>query len=212
MEKQKINKIEMIDAAEREQSLLNRISSDFSGNIDKEKAKFIERCMSENLNHARHVENERITFNSVFMAMTAGAMAFLSANNEPRVAGVLSIGMFFACVIAFTLTIRWSNAFDRHLHYAMDCYVILHNYYFNAITVENNKIENASDLDEKTLLEAEKEKIGGLNEYPLYCFKIRNPIIFKKHFFTINTKKLYYAFYTIILVMLLCSVIHSFGK
>ena len=36
---------------------------------------YIKTCFSENLSHARHVENERLTFTSIYIAMVIGAVA-----------------------------------------------------------------------------------------------------------------------------------------
>ena len=45
--------------------------------IDPEKYDFIRSCMQENLQHARHVENERISFHGFYAALSAGALAFI---------------------------------------------------------------------------------------------------------------------------------------
>ena len=39
-----------------------------------EQIAYLQHCVSENLNHARHVENERLTFTSIYIAMVIGAV------------------------------------------------------------------------------------------------------------------------------------------
>lgn len=197
----------ILDSIEYQNSWRRRMKRNFLHNMNEEKALFVARCMSENLSHARHVENERITFNSVFMAMTAGAMAFAATTDNHVTVGGLIIGMIISCFIAWTLTVRWSNSFERHLHYAKECYIILYKYYFRPYNKRRKKLSSnkkfsrnhstwkelkppketsfePEDEDGKIIWEqAIKEKIGGLRDYPLYCFKIRNPIInFEKPF------------------------------
>ena len=44
--------------------------------LDENQVSFLSQCMTENLEHARHVENERLTFNSIFLALVAGLCQF----------------------------------------------------------------------------------------------------------------------------------------
>ncbi len=73
--------------------------------------------MTENLEHARHVENERLTFNSIFLALAAGALAFAGAFNS-FVAFCIYFSLTMAGFLSMILTARWNNAFNRHLYYA----------------------------------------------------------------------------------------------
>lgn len=79
--------------------------------LTEEQADFITACMSENLEHARHVENERLTFNSIFLALVAGAMALSGSLNA-----VMTFAMYLFLTIAgflsIVLTARWNNAFQ----------------------------------------------------------------------------------------------------
>ena len=47
--------------------------------LSEEQISFLQNCMNENLNHARHVENERLTFNSILLALIAGVLAIASS-------------------------------------------------------------------------------------------------------------------------------------
>ncbi len=68
--------------------------------LTEEQAEFITACMSENLEHARHVENERLTFNSIFLALVAGAMALSGSLNA-----VMTFAMYLFLTIAGFLSI-----------------------------------------------------------------------------------------------------------
>lgn len=222
----------ILDDIEFKNSWRRRMKSDFLRNMNEEKALFVARCMSENLSHARHVENERITFNSVFMAMTAGAMAFASVTDSDHfAAGCLTLGMLIACMIAWKLTVRWSNAFDRYLHYAKECYIILYKYYFRPFNKRRKKLykgqkflkcesvtktprirtENPPEDKKKRFIweQSLKEKVEGLRDSPLYCFKIRNPIHeyrSSQRVFLTSTRTLYHWFYFVVMAMLFFSL------
>ena len=131
------------------------------------RVEFIYRCFVENLNHARHVEIERLTFNSFYFALAVGVMAFVPKKGEDRGTWlIMCIGVFFAGYISITLTKRWNNAYDRHYTYAKRCYKQLHNLYLSTKKEEGVKEEDDS-LD--------KEFFEELSNYPLYCFDIRSP-------------------------------------
>ena len=64
------------DNLTNEHSLWKRLDGQ---KLNESQINFLQNCMIENLNHARHAENERLTFNSIFLALVAGALAFASA-------------------------------------------------------------------------------------------------------------------------------------
>ena len=49
--------------------------NDYEKDRRAEQIAYLQHCVSENLNHARHVENERLTFTSIYIAMVIGAVA-----------------------------------------------------------------------------------------------------------------------------------------
>ena len=57
---------EKLDDYTFKHSLWNRFEEH---ELSENQANFLSQCMSENLEHARHVENERLTFNSIFLAL-----------------------------------------------------------------------------------------------------------------------------------------------
>ena len=166
--------------------------------LSENQANFLSQCMSENLEHARHVENERLTFNSIFLALVAGAMAF--GNALPAI--ILFLIYFFLMIAEFLsmiLTVRWNNAFDRHIFYAQKCYKLLHINLFG-------KVEEAVESWETP------ESIDDLDEIPMYCFKIQRPIAhtkFGNKIFSFRTRHLYIAFYWVVQILIIfCAVLN----
>lgn len=97
---------------------------------------FISNMLAENLNHARHVENERVQYHTIFIAFYIGALAWYVdtlTNSETAQSNLLRFiifcGLAVFSLISWTLNERWSNAFDRHMSYAKGCYYLLHKYY-----------------------------------------------------------------------------------
>ena len=203
---------------EKQYSLWENISS-LPANIDSSYIDFLQTCMVENLNHSRHVENERLTFNTVFLALVAGVLTFASTDFINNIHPMLDFGLYLSITIAgflsMLLTIRWNNAFKRHQYYAQKCYILIHNHYFNKIE-QDIKTKNAmnstelSDEDKKF-----KERIKGLYGMPAYSFGIHNPIPFTPlgdYLYKANTKLLYNIFYlTIQIVLVTCTVLSFKG-
>lgn len=162
---------------------------------------FISQCMTENLEHARHVENERLTFNSIFLALVAGALAFADSF-QPMIA----IGIYFVLALAgflsIVLTARWNNAFNRHQFYAQQCYRLLHINLFG---------KGEALAGERT----NPEEIEGIDEIPLYSFRIHKPVPYTKLgelLYKPRTRNLYIAFYWIIQALLIASIIFELFK
>lgn len=87
-------------------------------------------CFSENLNHARHVENERLTFNSIYMVTVGGFMAFFSQidfhDMHLLILSIfINVFMLFIGVLGILLSLRWESAFKAHLKSAEDNHKIL---------------------------------------------------------------------------------------
>lgn len=164
--------------------------------LNENQCNFLSQCMTENLEHARHVENERLTFNSIFLALVAGAFAFGTA-----LPPLISFGMYFFLTIAgflsIILTTRWNNAFDRHIFYAQKCYKLLH-------------INLFGDVEESSENWETSESIDYLNEIPMYCFKIRSPIAHTRLgdlLYKPRTRQLYITFYWIVQILLIACTI-----
>ena len=99
---------------------------------------FLENCMNENLFHARHVENERLTFNSFFVGLTAGALAFLlQIRDYKRMAIMICIVMILCAILNILLTYRWNFCYRRHMFYAKECYKTMHIMLFDKSDKDN---------------------------------------------------------------------------
>ena len=198
LKKQYKNKKQALDDYTFHHSLWKR----FEGReLDENQCNFLSLCMTENLEHARHVENERLTFNSIFLALVAGAMAFAD-NLHPTIAFGIYLFMTIAGFLSMVLTTRWNNAFDRHLFYAQKCYKLLHINLFGKVEAEDEDWETP-------------ESIEFLNEMPMYCFRINRPIAYTKLgelMYKPRTRQLYMLFYWIIQVLLIACTIMELLK
>lgn len=176
----------------------------YRSGFDEGRVNFIYHCFIENLNHARHVENERLTFNSIYFAITVGTIAVAPKSGDLNpLWGCVYLCVFFAGIISITLTRRWNNSFDRHYKYAKRCYKLLYDLYFGE---ESSKSTSQGEMD--------KEFLKEVNQFPLYCFSIRNPVYgyvcIREH--KISTKTLYLMFCYLIQAVVLIVAVYSFRK
>ena len=169
------------------------VRENWTGDDDR-KYEFTAMLMEQNLEHARHVENERMQFHTVFIAFYIGVLAWIFSDGSVRYDSWVTIfveaGLIFFSLIAWTLNERWSNAFDRHLTYAKGCYYLLHKSVFGVddsrrIDDEVIKKLKRSHKDFKEYLEIEamptdfddeSAEGGVLDVLPLYSFRINNPV------------------------------------
>lgn len=86
---------------------------------------YLLQMMSENLNQARHAENERMMFVTLFAALVGGVLAIISEMDNPFFASVTIILLAVLNVICHILTQRWNNVFKAHWHAAQQigCYL-----------------------------------------------------------------------------------------
>lgn len=70
--------------------------------------------IKENLNQARHVENERITFVSFLSALIGAALAVVSEMSNFVFSALLLVVMIGAELLCITLTKRWNKVFQGH--------------------------------------------------------------------------------------------------
>lgn len=156
--------------------------------ITESQAEFFMTCLSENLAHARHVEMERLTFMSIYMAVVAGALAFVYGIGN----GVIRIGMtallIVIGVITLLLTKRWRDAFNEYKEEARTCYHLWFGGLFPA------EVQGRSpDSGEK------------LPHY-LYAFDVKRPSMVGG--FRIRTDRVIRAFNLVILALLIVSLIY----
>ena len=82
---------------------------------------YLKHCVSENLGHARHVENERLTFTSIYIATVIGAVAVIFGLDDRRIAVIVSAVLALFGLMAMLLNMRWQGVFDDHMHMAEQC-------------------------------------------------------------------------------------------
>ena len=92
---------------------------------EKDLVPFLSDCMKENLNHARHVENEIHSFTGVYMAVVAGLLAFNFSNSDTGMTIALYVIQLIAGGIALGLIHRWYGVFDNHSRAAQNAYYTL---------------------------------------------------------------------------------------
>ena len=172
---------------------------------------FLMSCFEQNLEHARHVENERLTFNSIYMALVGGVLAFVYSTEVKYV--MFSVGVTVLLIItgfiAMLLTKRWDHTFDRHIEYAKGCYRLDHQSLFP---------DDLDDEDENNEDAAASEWINGVNGLPAYAFRPKNPE--SKHdsgpvaamanyvYSTFRTRRLFKYFYWLIQLVLIASMVY----
>lgn len=145
----------------------------YAGDDDEVKSRidFLTVCFQENLNHARHVENERLTFATIYMALVGGGLAILFSMKILLLSTFMTIALVLTGIIALTLTRRWDNVFDRYMLYARGTYCAVHRALFKP-----EDRENASELDDdKKIFVPEKEDIDGIIGSPAFCFSPDDP-------------------------------------
>ena len=123
---------------------------DHDDEYDDSQESFIQTVMQENLNHARHVENERMSLLVGITALVAGVLAvggsmlttaLEEAAEHGKLASVVEFGTIFLVLFVTALVLwlckrlnsRWNMTFDKHMFYAKSCYFLLHrsNFEFN---------------------------------------------------------------------------------
>lgn len=92
---------------------------------------FIQACMEQNLEHLRHVENERLSFTSIYMALVAGAYAFIFGLEEKLISIFILIGLLILGALVLVLIIKWNKAFCQHRENAKRDYELLRKHLFN---------------------------------------------------------------------------------
>lgn len=82
---------------------------------------YIKTCFSENLRHARHVENERLSFTSIYIALVVGAVAVVFGLDNNWIAFSVAAVLTVLGAMAMLLNMRWQEVFSRHMEKAKAC-------------------------------------------------------------------------------------------
>lgn len=108
-----------------EEELSNINAEQVDDNLADRQVEFLTNCMEQNLEHARHVENERMNFIQIHLVLVGGVLAFLSQSAlETRNIAVLIILVAVTLLGGFVkaLISRWDQVFIAHRACAMYCY------------------------------------------------------------------------------------------
>ncbi len=79
-----------------------------------------------NLEHARHVENERLSFNSIYIAVVAGFFALAFDFGNPLLTMFFIGILLIISLIGFLFTKRWSDVFAGHTEKAKQIALLLY--------------------------------------------------------------------------------------
>ena len=83
------------------------------------KGDFLSTMICQNLDHARHVENERLSFNSIFLAAMAGFVAIaFGALDKPIILYPVLAFLFGLSYIGLIFTERWTAVYKGHFEKA----------------------------------------------------------------------------------------------
>jgi len=195
--------------AEPEKSVLNK--------------EILAELMIANLKHARHVENERLSFNSIYIAVVAGffALAFDFAN---PLLTMFFIGiLLIISIIGFLFTKRWSDVFDEHSRKAQQIALLLYGdeaanegeelvnkyYYFNH---DYRRHTVAVRLDKLRRKEAVRTRREGREPRAVAYAEAEAEINFHSavhRLCVIRTRTLFYLFYGIVVSVLAIFFIYS---
>lgn len=116
---------------------------DYTKEFDDDQKNLIMTSMSENLNHVRHVENERMSLLVGTTALIAGVLSVCSVfisealtdvadgrtwEAASQIAITTAIFLITLAMLRFAknLNKRWNMVYDRHVYYAKICYYLLH--------------------------------------------------------------------------------------
>ncbi|MBQ4370758.1 MAG: hypothetical protein II784_07120 [Oscillospiraceae bacterium] len=166
---------------------------------------FLSDCMKENLNHARHVENEIHAFTGVYMAVVAGLLAFNLSSSDADMRFALYIVMLFAGAIALGLVHRWYKVLDNHTAAAQNIYYALADVHVNG-KYPYTELDRLRELqscrpEQRKALMAKYEKDDRLKA--LYVFSHPRRIDW------LHTRSLVYAFHIAICIVILALFVHT---
>lgn len=176
--------------------------------IRAQKIDFLKTVFSENLSHARHIEVERMTFNSIYTVLIAGIFAFINSNAKSAFLNELILfSGFFTGFILFCVSIRWKDVYNRHLLYAKVSYIYLKDMLFpDEKTVE---MEWCSKYLNEEFKLFDNERI-----FSLYCFKpahITEVGLIHKYKIHFKTYQYFLILDILIEVMILIAFVHIMG-
>lgn len=98
---------------------------------------FLQECMKDNMQHARHVEMERMTLTSIYTAMLGLVLSGIISPTTQTIMTttlmlpeyLLLLMLIFTGIILLILTLKWNVVFNTHKDFAM----ILHDMIVDAL-------------------------------------------------------------------------------
>lgn len=106
---------------------LSQIQSEQSeDNTADRQVEFLTECMEQNLEHARHVEGERMDFIQIHLVLVGGVLAILAESAFDRKSLLVLIILVAITFLGFFIKIlinRWDQVFAAHRSCAMYCYL-----------------------------------------------------------------------------------------
>lgn len=208
--KDKKSEIEVLDYLSFKSIFANFSNSDNDcREIRIQKIDFLKTVFSENLSHARHIEVERMTFNSIYTVLIAGIFAFVNSNAKSAILNELILfSGFFSGFILFCVSIRWKDVYNRHLLYAKVSYIYLNDMLFPDLFSDEKTVEMEGC---SKYLNKEFELFDNERIFSLYCFKpahITEVVPECKHKIYLKTYQYFLILDIIIEVMILIASIY----
>lgn len=190
------------------------------------------KLMIVNVEHARHVENERLNFAYIYIAAIIGFFTFIF--DSKTIVNTIFSSLFLIALgfIGFLLTKRWSDVFDGHMNKAKEIALLI---YGDKDTNENKKdvsllIYGIEDQDKheplynkyyyfkhnyhQRVILRRLKKLGRINPQTTYD-EAAASINFNSKWhlsFQIRTKDLFYLFYFTVICTLCTLLIYSIIK
>lgn len=185
-----------------------------------------------NVEHARHVENERLNFTYIYVAAIIGFFSFIF-NADASLNTIFSLLFLIALgFIGFLLTKRWSDVFDGHMNKAKEIALLIYG--------DKNISDNAKDASLLIYGIDDQNKYEPLyNRYYYFKHNYRHRVVLRRlkqlsqtnphatyeeaacsinfnskwHLsFQIRTKDLFYLFYFTVICTLSALLIYSILK
>lgn len=94
-------------------------------NIVDRRVDFLIKCMEQNIEHTRHVENERMNFIQIHLVLVGGILAFLSGSALERKSCVVLFILVAVTILGVFVKIlvhRWNQVYASHRTCAIYCY------------------------------------------------------------------------------------------
>ncbi len=82
---------------------------------------YLQACAGGNMEHARHVENERLSFTSLFFGLVMAVVAIIIGVSNGMIACAVTGVLLIFAFIGLRLNTRWQSVFDEHIHRAKFC-------------------------------------------------------------------------------------------